>query len=270
MSGAGRGGGTDALGAMALRVALYLALVGPIALLGLYAFAERWFFPALLPPTWTAGPLLRQLGDPRVRESLATSLLVAGLTTGLALLVGYPAARALGTRRFRGRAAAMLLLALPGLTPPAATGMGLNIIALRLGLAGSVAGVVIVHLIPVLPYVVLTLAGVFARYDQGYEWQAATLGASPGQVFGRVTLPLLLPALLVAGLFAFLISWSQYLLTLLVGGGRVLTLPLLLFAATSGGNPATIAALALIFVGPPLLAVLAVGRFLTVDAARQI
>ena len=253
-----------------IRAALYALLVGPIGALALYAFSERWFFPALLPPRWTADPLLRQLGDPRLREALATSLLVAGLATGLALLVGYPAARALGRGRFRGRTVALLLLALPGLVPPAATGMGLNIIALRLGLAGSVAGVALVHLIPVLPYVVLTLAGVFARYDEGYEWQAATLGAAPPQVLGLVTLPLLLPALLVAGLFAFLISWSQYVLTLLVGGGRVLTLPLLLFAATSGGNPATIAALALIFVGPPALAILAVGRFLTVDAARQI
>lgn len=258
------------LGAVALRVALYLALVGPLAVLALYAFTERWFFPALLPPQLTAEPLLRQLGDQRVREALASSLLVASLATGLSLLAGYPAARALGTRRFRGRAAAMLLLALPGLVPPAATGLGLNIIALRLGIAGSLPGVILVHLIPVLPYVVLTLAGVFARYDEGYEWQAATLGAAPAQVLGLVTLPLLLPALLVAGLFAFLISWSQYLLTLLVGGGRVVTLPLLLFAATSGGNPATIAALALIFIAPPVLAVLAVGRFLTVDAARQI
>ncbi len=181
-----------------LRAALYALLVGPLAVLGLHALAERWFFPALLPPAWTAGPLLRQLGDPRLREALATSLLVAGAATGLSLLAGYPAARALGLRRFRGRGAALLLLALPGLVPPAAVGMGLNIIALRLGLAGSAAGVALVHLVPVLPYVVLTLAGVLARYDEGYEWQAATLGASPRQVLGRVTLPLLLPALLVA------------------------------------------------------------------------
>jgi putative spermidine/putrescine transport system permease protein len=251
-----------------VRAGLLLLLLAPIAVLLLYAFSTRWFFPQILPQEWTLTPLLRQLNAARTRDALSTSIAVAGLAAGLALLLGYPAARVLGMRHFPGRTVALLMLALPGIVPPAAIGMGLNIIALRLGLAGSLIGVVLVHLIPVLPYVTLTLVGVFARYDEGYEQQATTLGASRIQVFLRVTLPLLLPGLLVAGLFAFLVSWSQYLLTLLVGGGRVITLPLLLFAATAGGNPSTIAVLALIFVIPPILVIALVGRSLGTDPER--
>jgi putative spermidine/putrescine transport system permease protein len=133
--------------------------------------------------------------------------------------------------------------------------MGLNILFLRLGLAGSPLGVVLVHLVPVLPYAIFALVGVFARYDEGYEQQARSLGAGPLYALWHVTLPLAGPGIVVAALFAFLVSWSQYVLTLLIGGGRVSTLPMLLFAAVAGGNPASIAALALIFAAPPLVAI---------------
>ena len=51
-----------------------------------------------------------------------------------------------------------------------------------------------------------------------------------------MTLPAILPGLVVGGLFAFIISWSQYVLTLLIGGGNVLTLPVLLFSSLPRGT----------------------------------
>jgi putative spermidine/putrescine transport system permease protein len=250
-----------------LRATCYVLLLGPIAALGLYALSTRWFFPRPLPDEWTAAPLLRLLASPRTQEALATSLLTAGLVTMLALLLGLPAARALGLRRFRGRALVLLVLFLPNVAPPLAIGMGLNVLFLRLGLAGSTVGVVLVHLVPVLPYTIFALLGVFARYDEAYEQQARTLGASPAQVWLRVSLPLLGPGLAVAALFAFLVSWSQYVLTLLIGGGRVITLPVLLFAAVSGGNPTSIAGLALLFAAPPMIAIALAARALSAGSA---
>jgi putative spermidine/putrescine transport system permease protein len=94
------------------------------------------------------------------------------------------------------------------------------------------------------------------------------LGASRLRIFFTVTLRLVFPGLIVAGLFAFLISWSQYLLTLLIGGGQVLTLPLLLFSAVSGGNPTTIAALSLLFVAPPVLVIAATAQYLKSTMVR--
>jgi putative spermidine/putrescine transport system permease protein len=68
---------------------------------------------------------------------------------------------------------------------------------------------------------------------------------------------------MVGGLFAFIISWSQYVLTLLMGGGEVITLPVLLFAfANSGDNPIT-AALSLVFIAPVFLLFLFTARYLT-------
>ena len=239
-----------------------LLLFAPVTVFVLYAFSTGYFYPQLVPTRWTGVAFLRQLSDPRTRQALGLSLRIAGAVSIVSLLVAYPAARTLGMRQFRGKRVVYLLLFLPTVVPPVATGLGLNILFLRLGLAGTVLGVALVHLIPVLPYTVFTLASTFTRYDPHYEYQARVLGAGPIRVFWVVTLPLIFPGLIVATLFAFLISWSQYLLTFLIGGGRVITLPILLFNAVAGGNPTTTAVLSLLFVAPLIVILIATSRYL--------
>ncbi len=251
------------------RIIAYPLLAAPLGVFVLYAFSQGWFFPAPFPATWTSAALERVLSDPRTLSSLRNSLLIAAAVSLLSVGIGFPAARVLGLRQFRGRQIAWLLLYLPTVVPPLAIGMGLNILFLRIGLAGTLPGIVLAHLVPTLPYVTFTLAGAFARYDEAYEFQAWVLGAGAWRTLFTVTLPMLAPSLAVAALFAFLISWSQYLLTLLIGSGRIITLPVLLFSAASGGNPVTIAALALIFLAPPALVILATARQLHGGEIRE-
>ena len=91
------------------------------------------------------------------------------------------------------------------------------------------------------------------------------LGAGPWQRLRHVTLPAVRPALVVSALFAFLISWSEYILTLLIGGGTVRTLPLLLFAAIGSSDLTAAAALSLVIGLPPLVLVALTARHLTGD-----
>jgi putative spermidine/putrescine transport system permease protein len=254
---------------MILRFALYFILAAPLALFIVYAFSTRWFFPQPLPVEWTTAAFIRTLNDPRVFSGLRDGLGIAFIVSLLSLALGFPAARVLGMRQFRGRQTAWLILFLPTIVPPLAIGMGLNILFLRIGVAGSYLGVILAHLIPTLPYVVFTLAGAYARYDENYEFQSLVLGASPLRTFLTVTLPLIAPNLVIAALFAFLISWSQYLLTLLIGSGQIITLPILLFSAVSGGNPVTIAVLSLIFLTPPVLVIAATTRKLDIGEVRE-
>jgi putative spermidine/putrescine transport system permease protein len=243
-----------------LRIAIYAILAAPLVLFLVYAFSERWFFPQPFPSEWTVAPFSRLFNDARTLRALTESLIIALSVSLLSLVVGFSAGRVLGLRNFRGRQLAWLIFFLPTVIPPLAIGMGLNILFLKIGLAGSLPGVILAHLIPTLPYTIFILIGVFARFDENYELQALVLGASRLHVLVKVTLPLIAPSLVVAALFAFLISWSQYLLTLLIGSGQIITLPILLFSAAAGGNPATIGALALIFVAPPVLVIAATGR----------
>ncbi len=254
--------------AYSLRFIFYLILVAPILLFIAYAFSTRWFFPQPFPVEWTAITVQRAILDSRTFSSITQGLMISMLVSIFSLLLGFPAARVLGLRKFRGRQLIWLLFFLPTVVPPLAIGMGLNILFLRIGLAGTLTGVVLAHIIPILPYTIFTLSSAFARYDENYEFQALALGASPWQSFIKVTLRMLLPSLVVAALFAFLISWSQYLLTLLIGGGQVITLPILLFAAASGGNPATIATLSLLFIAPPVLVIAATARQLNQHGAE--
>ncbi|MBX7233164.1 MAG: ABC transporter permease subunit [Caldilineales bacterium] len=242
---------------------LTVALLLPLLPLTIWAFSQRWLYPAVLPTEWGLRAW-RYLLDPntRVLAAFANSLSVALAVTGLAVLIALPAARVLGLARFRGKALVEFLILAPTVVPAFAAAMGIQVLFIRYGLADTRLGVILAHLIPVLPYAVLILAGIFANYDVDYEQQARVLGAGAWPIFWRVTLPAIRPGLIVAALFAFLISWSQYLLTLLIGGGQVITLPVLLLAFANSGDYAITAALSLVFVAPALLALVFSARHL--------
>lgn len=248
----------------ALATALIVALaLLPLATLALQSLARFWLWPALLPPAWS----LRAWEDTfrvtsGVLPALGNSLAIAIAVTILSLLIAMPAARTLALTPIRWKSAFLFLLFLPILAPPLASAMGLHMMFLRLGLAGTLPGVVLVHLIPAIPYATLLLVGSFSRLETDLEAQARTLGASPLVVLRRVTLPLLAPGLAVAASFAFLISWSQYILTLLIGSGQVATLPLALVAAQRSGDQSLAAAICLLFLAPTGLLFLFVGRWL--------
>ena len=222
------------------------------------------FIRSQVPKTWTL-QAWRRILSPRsqVPEALLNSGLIALVVTLASVVIGLPAARALGMHRFRGKRWLEFLILLPTMVPPLTVGMGLSINFLRLGLGGTLLGVALVHLVPVMPYVVLTLSGVFANYSPENEEQARSLGAGPLAVFRHITMPAIFPGLVVAALFAFLISWSQYTLTFLIGAGRVITMPVLLFSSASGGDNPVIAAQSLLFVGPALLILVLTSRFLS-------
>jgi putative spermidine/putrescine transport system permease protein len=235
----------------------------PILLLAVYSFAESWFWPSLVPGRWSARSWAYVLSsDSGVGSATGASLAIAFIVSILALLVALPAARAVAWYDFRGKRLLLFLLLLPVLTPPLAAAMGVHQVFLRNGLVETTAGVVLVHLMPAVPYAILMLSGSFSHLDPDLEEQARTLGASRFAVLRFVTLPAIAPGLAIAAAFAFLISWSQYQLTILIGGGRVLTLPVVLVSFERGGNEAIAAALALVFVLPALAIFLGVSRYL--------
>jgi putative spermidine/putrescine transport system permease protein len=226
----------------------------PIAIVAVSSIANRWFWPALLPGEWTLRAWRYALaGSGGIASAVATSLSLAVAVAVVAVAVAVPAARALALHDFRGKRVFLFGLLLPMLAPPLAAAMGLHSVFLRFGLTDSLIGVALVHLVPAVPYATLLLAGTFANFDTDYEAQARTLGARRWLVWTRITLPAIAPGLAVATVLAFLVSWSQYVLTLLIGGGRVLTLPLLLVAFQRGGDEAVAAALSIVFVAPALV-----------------
>jgi putative spermidine/putrescine transport system permease protein len=251
-----------------LLILIILTLFLPFLPLLVWSVAQQWYFPQLVPQQWTAAHWSAVLSPgSRVLQGFGQSLVIASLSTALALAVGLPAGRALGLMNFPGKGAIKLALLLPIIVSPLATLMGIQFVLIRLGLNGTLAGVVLVHLLPTIPYMTLVLSSVYANFDTGYEAQARSLGATPAQMLWQVTLPMIAPGIVVGALFAFLISWNEFLLTFFVGGGRVLTLPMILFTSLQGGNQGLTAAIAVTSVIPALIFLLFSSRALQDDAA---
>lgn len=245
-------------------VAIVALLLVPFVPLVLTSISSAYFHPQIVPEQLSsrAWSVVLTPGS-RAWSALVDTVVIGVAVTVLSLVVAVPAGRVLGTRTFRGRRAIELLLLLPIVVPTIAVAIGIHVVFIRLGLAGGLPGVVLVHLIPATPYVVLLSAGVFANLDPELEAQARSLGASPWRAFTQVTLPLVAPGLAVAGLLGFLVSWGQYALTLVIGGGRVVTLPILLFASAAGGDDAITAATALFHGLPAVVVLIVAARLLT-------
>lgn len=245
-------------------LALLIWLVLPLVPLGLWSVSRGWFFPDLLPTAFSLDAWRYAMSDVGgVLPALWTTTLVALAATGLSLLVGLPAGRALGLYRFRGKRMVELLILAPVIVPGIAVVMGLHGVFIALGLTNTIWGVILVHLIPALPYMILVTAGVFANFDSDFEAQARSLGATRWQAFRHVTLPAILPGVVVAAMFTFLVSWSQYILTLMIGGGRVVTLPLMLFSVASAGRNDLTGAIGVVYVLPGLVVIALSARYLT-------
>jgi putative spermidine/putrescine transport system permease protein len=240
------------------------ASLAPVVLLGLWSFARGWYWPALLPHSWSLRAWTYTVApETGIAGAALSSVLIALTVTALSVAAAIPAGRALAHEDFPGKRAVLFLLLAPVLAPPLAAAMGVHGLFLRYGLAETNAGIVLVHLIQAAPYATLMLTGSFSHFDPIWEAQARTLGASRTAVWRHVTLPAIAPGLSVAAAFSFLISWSQYLLTLLIGGGRVITLPLLLVNFQRGGDESITAALSLVYLLPAVLVFVAVARFMT-------
>ena len=232
-----------------LAVAITLTLLAAIAALALWSVAGLWPFPAALPQTLTLG------GWTRAAQSLAslslTSLAIALAATAVAFALSLALLQA--EYLFALPPLSPALLYLPLILPQVCFLPGLEHLALRAGAAGGLVSVTLAHLLFVLPYVYLALAGPFRSWDRRIATVAATLGASPARVFWHLRLPMLLAPLAAALAIGFAVSIGQYLPTLLVGGGRVATLTTEALALASGGNRRLTSAYALLQTLWPML-----------------
>jgi putative spermidine/putrescine transport system permease protein len=122
-----------------------------------------------------------------------------------------------------------------------------------MGLSDTLSGVIIVHLIAAVPYCITIMMDVTRATGKKLEEQAMVLGADPWRAFFLVTLPGLMPGILSSMSMGFILSYSQYFTTLMVGGGRVKTLALVLVPYIQSGDRALSAVYSVAFVGSALL-----------------
>jgi putative thiamine transport system permease protein len=228
------------------------AIGGGISVLALWSVAGGWPYPEILPLSLTgrawsaalpalAGPALATVGLACASSVTAVALVLLALE-GWSMTGGRPS----------GRIAVIIYT--PLLVPQIAFVFGVSVLLIGTELDGSMLGLGLVHLVFVLPYAYLALAGPWQAFDDRLALAARSLGAGRGKVFLRVRLPVLLRPILVAAALCFSVSVALYLPTQLVSGGRIETVTTQAISLASGLDRRLIGVLALVQAGLPVLA----------------
>jgi putative spermidine/putrescine transport system permease protein len=225
-----------------------ISILMPLFILIVWSLSGRWPWPDLAPEALSLRGIQSLLGGrfdilQVMFSSTGFSLVVAVLAT----IIGTMAARAIVFYDFRGKKLISFGSILPIIVPGTVLGMGIHVVFIYLGLSDTYLGVLLVHLICALPYTVAIMADITRAVGNKLEIQAQVLGVPVGKAFSHVTLPQLLPGILSSLSMAYIISFSQYFLTLLIGGGSVKTLAVVMVPLIYGGDRTIASAYALLF-----------------------
>ncbi|EGU37841.1 putative thiamine transport system permease protein [Vibrio ichthyoenteri ATCC 700023] len=207
--------------------ALLAALIFPLLLV--WSFAHRWRFPDILPTRFSER--FWQLEWANMAPTLVSSLTLAMITASVSLLLGLVAQEYKVSHK---RHIPDYVIALPMLIPQLSLLFGLQIASLYLSSELYFFWVVWSHIFFAFPFVYLALDGSWKSYNLSFSKTALSLGKSPLQVFVQVKLRMLLPALLYAWAVGASVSLAQYLPTLMLGGGRIVTITTEAVALSSG------------------------------------
>jgi spermidine/putrescine transport system permease protein len=175
-------------------------------------------------------------GVPGLGEALRVSLEVAALSSLAATALGTLIALALVRYGFRGRGATNFLIFLPMTTPEVVLGASLLALFLNLGVATGFWTIFIAHVMFNISFVVVTVRARLHGFDRHLEEAAMDLGANEWTTFRKVTLPLIAPGILAAGLLAFALSVDDFVITNF-NAGATITFPLYVWGAARVGVP---------------------------------
>jgi len=222
---------------------LYLPIVVMVAM----AFNASALYALPIEPSlhWFAvlmdnGPLL---------AATRNSLVIACATSAIATALGTLAALALNRGQFRGQSLLRLLLLPPIAIPWLITGTAMLVFFFWTGIGRGIHAMMIGHVALAIPYVVLIVGTGLQAQRSDLEEAAMSLGSTPVHAFFSITLPLLLPSVIAALLFAFAVSLDQFVVSYFLSTPGVSTLPVEIYASIRKGFTPEINAISTIFLG---------------------
>jgi putative spermidine/putrescine transport system permease protein len=245
---------------MALFVVNLIALIAAVVV---SSFATRWL-GTWLPVGWTLRWYASAWSEFQLGDVLTVTFEVVGLVVLLSGLLGAPAAYAMARRDFPGKRILLLLFLGPLLAPPITYGIPLATVLYKIGLAGTLTGVVFANLVPTVPFVILVMIPYIEQIDPRIEAAARVFGASTFQLFRHVLMPLLAPGLLAALLLVLVRALAMFELTFLTNGPTTQTLVVALYYAVfAAGVRAvqSIDAMAVIYMAASMIWLLIALRF---------
>lgn len=180
--------------------------------------------------------------------AVRNSFIIAVFSTLIATFLGTLAALGLSRAHAPYRTAIMGLLISPMVVPLIISAAGMFFFYSRLGLQGTLPGVILAHAALSAPFVVITVTATLVGFDQSLIRAAANLGASPTRTFLKVIMPLILPGVISGALFAFVTSFDEVVVVLFVGSFKQRTIPWQMFSGIREHISPTILAVATLLV----------------------
>jgi putative spermidine/putrescine transport system permease protein len=240
------------VGLVALFVINVLFLVGAVAV---SSVATRWL-GSWLPDAATTAWYRAAWSEFQLGSVLVVTAEVVLAVVALSIALGVPAAYALARRDFAGKRLLLLMFLLPLMVPPITYGIPLATVMYQLGLAGTLAGVILANLIPALPFVILVMTPFIEQIDPNLEAAARVFGADTRRVFRHVLIPQLAPGILAASLLVLVRTIAMFELTFLTAGPDSQTLVVALYYAVFAAGvraPQSIDAMAMVYMAVTLV-----------------
>ena len=239
--------------------AVLLFLYVPIIVMAVMSFNASQLYR--LPIEWSGVWYERLAGNAKLIDAGLNSLGVALVTTVIASALGTLAAIAFFRYDFRGKKLLQILLFPPIAIPWLIIGTSMLIFFFWIGIGRGLHAMVLGHVALALPYVIIVVSARLKAFDPHLEEAARSLGASQWQTLRYVTLPFLAPGVIAAALFAFAVSFDQFVISYFLAVPGVSTLPVEIYTAIRKGFTPEINAISTIIICLSMAVLLGVARF---------
>jgi putative spermidine/putrescine transport system permease protein len=214
--------------ALVFHALFVIFVLAPILIVCAVAFTPLGFLS--LPTQGLSLRWFRAIGNnPEFVDAFWTSLWLGALSASIAIAATVPCALAVARYRFPGRDALVAFLQSPLMIPPVVLGIAFLRFFTEIGLSGTFLGLVLSHVIVVMPFALRLVIAAASGSDPQLEQAAVSLGASTWQSFRRVTLPLILPGVVSGWVLAFITSFDEVTMTVFIASPRTTMLPVRLF-----------------------------------------
>jgi putative spermidine/putrescine transport system permease protein len=230
-----------------LCVAVFLFLISPILIVLPMSFSSAQFltFP---PPGYSLQWYKEFFSNVDWTSAMKNSFAVGFATVILATVMGTAAAMGITYGKFHGKTLLAAFFIWPMTVPVIILAVGLYFVCSQMGLVGSFPGLVLAHSLLATPMVVIVVSATLQGFSKSMELAAASLGASPLNVFFRITLPIIAPGILSGALFAFITSFDEVVMALFLSGTTWRTLPVKMFEGIRYEINPTISAVAALLI----------------------
>ncbi|MEM8730374.1 MAG: ABC transporter permease [Pseudomonadota bacterium] len=239
--------------------AILFFLYAPIFVMALMSFNASPYYQ--LPFEFSTDWYHKLAGNSEIKAAAVRSVLIALTTTAMATVLGTAASLALFRYEFRGKRVLQVLLFPPIAIPWLITGTAMLIFFYGIGLDRGTPSVIIGHVALALPYVIVVVSARLATFDVTLEEAARSLGAPASMITWRITLPWIAPGIIAGALFAFAVSFDQFVVSYFLSKPGDSTLPVLIYTAIRKGFTPEINAISTIIITVSMIVMLIAARF---------